>query len=70
MQMLGNVKVEITLQILDLVERMILKWIVSNVTAYLKWNVRVCAGFICLVIMSTSELLCVRKERTIFEKFD
>jgi hypothetical protein len=40
--MLGNVKFEITLQILDLVERMILKWIVSNITVHLKWNVRVC----------------------------
>ena len=68
--MLGNVKVEITLQNLDLVERMILKWIVSNITAHLKWNVRVCAGFSRLIIVSTSELLCVRKGRTIFEKFD
>jgi len=64
------VKVEITLQILDLVERMILKWIVSNITVHLKWNVRVCAGFSCLMIVSTSELLCLRNERTIFEKFD
>lgn len=62
MQMLGNVKVEITLQILDLVERMIFKWIVSNVTAYLKWNVRVCAGFICLY--NVHKRTVVRTERT------
>jgi len=68
--MLGNLKVEITLQILDLVERMILEWIVSNITAHLKLNVRVCAGFSGLIVVFTSELLCVGKERTIFEKFD
>jgi hypothetical protein len=39
--MLGNVKVEITLQILDLVERMILKWIVNDITVHLRWNVSV-----------------------------
>jgi len=68
--MSGNVKVEITLQILDPNEWIILKWIVNNITAHLKWNVRVCAGFICFMIVSTSEMLCVRNERTIFEKFD
>lgn len=67
--MLGNMKVEITVQMLDLVEITILKWILSNITVHLKWNVRVCAGFISLMIVSTSELLCLRNEWTIFEKF-
>jgi hypothetical protein len=64
--MLGNAKVEISLQILSLVERMILTWFVNNITVQLKWNMIACTGFSCLSSVSISELLCVRNERKIF----
>ena len=62
--MLGNVKVEITLQILDLVEGMILKWVVNNITVHLKWNVRLCVCWIQLSRDSVHKRTVVRTERT------